>query len=71
MPLLSRAQRPFAVMTLLNKEGGRAFDDGDVRQLTELASSIAVVLQTWHEASQVRGARRQVPAPPLAASSAA
>ena len=58
-------------MTLLNKEGGRAFDDSDVRQLTEFAASIAVVLQTWHEASLVRSARRAVPPPAMMPASSA
>jgi putative ABC transport system ATP-binding protein len=64
VPLLSHAQRPFAVMTLLNKQGGDAFDDEDTRRLTALAGSVAVVLQTWHEASRVRHARgNQSPEP--------
>jgi putative ABC transport system ATP-binding protein len=57
VPLRARQERPFAVMTLLNKHGGGPFDDADVRQLTALAASVSVVLQTWHEASAVRGAR--------------
>jgi len=71
VPLLSRAQRPFAVMTLLNKHGGGPFDDSDVRQLTELSSSVAVVLETWHEASKVRGSRRASSQGTVAVSSAA
>jgi hypothetical protein len=58
-------------MTLLNKQGGNSFDDADVRQLTQLAASVSVVLQTWHEASKVRGAHRAVsPGAPPAASPA-
>lgn len=70
VPLLAAEQRPFAVMTLLNKRGGDPFDEGDVRQLGELAASVSVVLQTWHEASQVRRARAAVSTarPPIASS---
>ena len=71
VPLMSRAQRPFAVMTLLNKQGADAFSDDDLRQLTQLAASVAVVLQTWHEASKVRTAHRAISTGGLAAASAA
>jgi len=57
IPVRGVGGRPFAVLTLLNKRGGTTFDDDDVRRLTELGSSVSVVLQTWHEASRVRRAR--------------
>ncbi len=58
VPLFSTAQRPFAVLTLLNKRGGGVFDAQDERRVVELAGSISVVLQTWHEISQAQQARR-------------
>jgi putative ABC transport system ATP-binding protein len=51
-PIRSRAGRPFAVMTLLNKNGGEPFDAQDERRLAELAASVAVVLETWHESGR-------------------
>jgi putative ABC transport system ATP-binding protein len=57
VPLFSRAKRPFGVMTLLNKHGDAAFDAADEKQLTDLAASVSVVLQTWHEASHLRRTR--------------
>ncbi|HXJ37596.1 MAG TPA: ATP-binding cassette domain-containing protein [Candidatus Eisenbacteria bacterium] len=58
VPIGDRTGRPFAVMSLLNKQGAAAFDERDERAVRELASSIGVVLQTWHQAHRTRhGAR--------------
>ena len=58
MPILDQTRRPFAVMMLLNKEGGGPFDARDERALGEFAASIGVILETWNEASKARRGRR-------------
>jgi putative ABC transport system ATP-binding protein len=56
VPLFTRERQPFAVVTLLNKQGAAAFEADDERRLTAFAASISVVLETWHAASTVRRA---------------
>lgn len=56
LPIFDRTGRPFAVLALLNKRGGAAFDDADEHAMRELGASIGVVLETWHEASRARRA---------------
>jgi len=63
VPLCAQDRRPFAVLTLLNKRGDGAFDAADERRLTAFASSISVVLETWHAASAARRAKASEPAP--------
>ncbi|HLY37076.1 MAG TPA: ATP-binding cassette domain-containing protein [Candidatus Binatia bacterium] len=53
-PILDRSRRPFAVMTLLNKQGGALFDARDEQALRVFAASIGVILETWNEASKAR-----------------
>jgi len=57
LPIFDRHGRPFAVLTLLNKRGGD-FAEGDVQAMGELAASIGVILETWHEANRMRLAHR-------------
>jgi putative ABC transport system ATP-binding protein len=58
MPVTDREGRPFGVMSLLNKKGADAFDARDEHAVRELASSIGVILRTWHQAHRTRhGAR--------------
>jgi energy-coupling factor transporter ATP-binding protein EcfA2 len=56
LPLVDPQHRPFAVLMLLNKRRGTAFDDADERTATEMASSLGVILQTWHAAHRSRRA---------------
>jgi hypothetical protein len=56
VPVVDRAGRPFAVMSLLNKRGGEAFDARDERALQVFAASIGVILEIWYETSKVRRA---------------
>ncbi len=56
MPLFDRSRRPFAVMQLLNKRGGGSFDEHDARALREFASSIGVILESWHHTTRTRRA---------------
>ena len=58
VPITDRDGHPFAVMSLLNKKGADAFDTRDEQAVENLASSIGVVLRTWHQAYRTRhGAR--------------
>ena len=58
VPIADRDGRPFGVMSLLNKKAAERFDSRDERAVEDLASSIGVVLRTWHQARQTRqGAR--------------
>jgi adenylate cyclase len=54
VPMRDGDGRPFAVVTLLNKRGGKAFDDDDERHLDELAGQLGVVLQTWHRLASMQ-----------------
>jgi putative ABC transport system ATP-binding protein len=54
VPVCEDRQRPFAVMTLLNKRGGAPFDARDEQRLGEFAASVGLVLATWHQAHQAR-----------------
>jgi adenylate cyclase len=58
VPITDRDERPFAVMSLLNKKGADAFDTRDEEAIESLASSIGVVLRTWHQAYRTRHATR-------------
>ncbi len=58
LPIGDRAGRPFAVMSLLNKKGAAAFDERDARAAQEVASSIGVVLRTWHLTHRTRQSAR-------------
>ncbi len=55
MPILDSRRRVFAVVQLLNKEGGRTFDAEDQRQFREFASSIGVILESWSRMGPERG----------------
>ena len=54
LPILDRSRRPFAVITLLNKKGGDAFEARDEQALQVFAVSIGVILETWNEATRAR-----------------
>ena len=60
VPVTDATDRPFAVMTLLNKKGAPRFDERDERAMHDLRRSIGVVLRTWHQAYRTR---REVPPP--------
>jgi energy-coupling factor transporter ATP-binding protein EcfA2 len=47
VPLVDSHQRVFAVVQLLNKAGGAAFDAADEQRLGEIAGSLGVILETW------------------------
>jgi hypothetical protein len=49
-------------MSLLNKQGGEAFDARDERALQVFAGSIGVILETWYEATKARRPHRPPPA---------
>jgi putative ABC transport system ATP-binding protein len=53
-PIVDRAGRPFAVMSLLNKCGRSAFDERDEHAVRDLVGQIGVVLRTWHQAHGTR-----------------
>jgi putative ABC transport system ATP-binding protein len=61
-PIRDRDGHPFAVVTLLNKRTGPAFDAGDEHRLEEFARPLGVVLETWHRLS--RRATRDLRASP-------
>ena len=71
VPILDRARRPFAVMTLLNKLGGEPFDARDEQGLENFAASIGVILEAWHAASLARRRRGPAGAAPGGGSEAA
>ncbi|HXJ32949.1 MAG TPA: ATP-binding cassette domain-containing protein [Candidatus Eisenbacteria bacterium] len=54
VPILDRRDRPFAVMSLLNKKGAPHFDERDERMVRDLVASVGVVLRTWHQAHRSR-----------------
>ncbi|MBM3678957.1 MAG: ATP-binding cassette domain-containing protein [Actinobacteria bacterium] len=54
VPVLDHSKRPFAVLSLLNKQGADAFSDDDARRLAEFATSVGIVLETWYHASRGR-----------------
>ncbi len=56
LPLADHRQRPFAVLMLLNKRSERPFDDADESTAHELAGSLGVILETWHQAHRTRRA---------------
>ena len=58
VPIKNASERPFAVMTLLNKKGRPEFSDEDERAAGELTTQLGVVLQTWHQAHRTRAALR-------------
>jgi len=62
VPILDRNRRPFAVMMLLNKRGGEAFEARDEQALRVFAASIGIILETWNEASKMRKSHRTVSA---------
>jgi putative ABC transport system ATP-binding protein len=69
VPILDRRRRPFAVMSLLNKQGGEAFEARDEQALQVFAASIGVILETWNEATKARrpGGRPETGAVPATA----
>ena len=62
VPILDRNRRPFAVMMLLNKRGGEAFEARDEQALRVFAASIGIILETWNEASKMRRSHRTLSA---------
>jgi putative ABC transport system ATP-binding protein len=58
VPITGADDRPFAVMTLLNKKGAPRFDERDEAAVADLARSVGVVLRTWHQAFRVREVMR-------------
>jgi putative ABC transport system ATP-binding protein len=62
VPIVDAGERPFAVMTLLNKKGAPAFDERDEHAVRDLTGQLGVVLRTWHEAHRVRQSARRVDA---------
>jgi putative ABC transport system ATP-binding protein len=59
VPVCEDRQRPFGVMTLLNKRGGTPFDARDEQRLGEFAASVGLVLATWHQAHRTRRSAEQ------------
>jgi putative ABC transport system ATP-binding protein len=59
MPIVDAHDRIVAVVQLLNKEGGGAFDESDERQFAEFARSMAVLLETWATMRMQQPARRE------------
>jgi adenylate cyclase len=51
-PITDSSDRIFAVVELLNKREAAAFDATDERRLSEFASSIGVVLESWWRMSR-------------------
>lgn len=47
VPMKNGAGQVFAVMQLLNKDGGEPFDADDERRFAEFASRLGVILETW------------------------
>jgi putative ABC transport system ATP-binding protein len=64
LPILDRMRRPFAVMTLLNKNGGDPFDVRDEQTMREFAASVGVILETWNETRKSRRGRLAATAAP-------
>ncbi len=56
VPLVNRSGHVFGAAQLLNKLGGRTFDESDERRLVAFTSSIAVVLESWTEMRRLRSA---------------
>jgi putative ABC transport system ATP-binding protein len=54
VPIVDAQDRPFAVMTLLNKKQRPHFDEQDERTVRHLVPLLGVVLQTWHQAHHGR-----------------
>jgi ABC-type lipoprotein export system ATPase subunit len=52
MPMVNAAGRVFAVLQLLNKDGGQPFDASDATLFGELTSRLGVILQTWATMTQ-------------------
>jgi len=63
LPFLDQMDRPFAVLTLLNKRGGCPFSGQDVTLMKELVASLGIILEVWVETKQSRRARSTVAAP--------
>ena len=47
VPLVDSHQRVSAVVQVLNKAGGAAFDADDEQRLGEISGSLGVILETW------------------------
>jgi adenylate cyclase len=47
VPLKNRSARVFAVAQLLNKRGGKPFEEKDEARFGEFAGSISVILENW------------------------
>ena len=47
MPMTNGAGEVFAVMQLLNKDGGSPFEADDERRFRDFASRLGVILETW------------------------
>jgi len=58
MPIVDQSDRIVAVVELLNKQGGGAFDERDEKQFAEFGESMAVLLQTWARMRSQQAARR-------------
>jgi putative ABC transport system ATP-binding protein len=54
VPIRDRGEKPFAVLSLLNKFGDVPFDANDELRLAEFAASVGIVLEAWHQASHAR-----------------
>jgi energy-coupling factor transporter ATP-binding protein EcfA2 len=52
MPMVNAAGRVFAVLQLLNKDGGQAFGASDEKLFGELAGRLGVILETWATMTQ-------------------
>jgi putative ABC transport system ATP-binding protein len=59
MPIADSKQRVFAVVQLLNKDGGSPFGDADEQSFRDFASSIGVILESW---TRMRSGRLATPA---------
>jgi putative ABC transport system ATP-binding protein len=60
MPIADQRDRVVAVVQLLNKQGGGAFDQNDERQFAGFARSMAVLLETWSRMRVQQSVRRKM-----------
>jgi putative ABC transport system ATP-binding protein len=61
LPVMNAENRVVAVVQLLNKKGGGAFDSKDEKQFGEFAKSMAVLLESWRQMRAGQAVRREAP----------
>lgn len=52
LPLRDAGGEVFAVAQLLNREGGRPFDEGDEQRFAKFAGAMGVILESWWQMSR-------------------